>query len=269
MWGEPVDSWDGNFVKALKTPFTLLSPIHREDLLAVLHHIPLTLFFIFFATIGSFLFGILKGVADVFWRGKVYSVVRAGAWIVDALPLFGVVMLVELGTLYASMYIKGDPIHMLPDKSFWGGVMLPAVILLWTPMMYVARILAIAIRQQLGEQYVLTARSKGLWNQRVFMRHVMLNCVPKLLHETTTVFTMVTSGLLALEFLAFRQNGALFNALSAMGHSALGQSTLWTSPGDYNITRVTMYLCFLAVVTLAVRVTSRLLIRKWEAAHNA
>ncbi|MCL6516332.1 ABC transporter permease subunit, partial [Alicyclobacillus sp.] len=157
-----------------------------------------------------------------------------------------------------------DPIHMLPDNSFWGGTAVCAILLTWGPGMYVARVLAVTLRQQFGEQYVLTALGKGLGWKTVVFRHILRNTWPKLVLELPAVYTMAMSGLVAVEFIGMREQGAVFGALQALGHAGLGFSTLWTSPAEFHITALTAYLTFFSLFTAVTRGIGWYAARRWS-----
>ncbi len=258
------DTWGHNMMAALSLFAHPEAPAHRQVIQDALGHVPLTLGFIVFAVAGAYLFGILKGLCDVFLVARWYRGVQAVCWVVDALPLFGLVILVEMGTLFLRMFWRADPVHMLPDETFWGGTAVCAVMLTWGPGMYVARVLAVTLRQQFGERYVLTALGKGLRWREVIFRHILKNALPKLAIELPAVYTMAMSGLVAVEFIGMRQHGAVFGALQALGHAGLGFSTLWTSPGEFQIAALTAYLTMFTVFTAVMRGIGWWAERRWR-----
>ncbi|MCL6442789.1 MAG: ABC transporter permease subunit [Alicyclobacillus sp.] len=256
------------FLTALSAPVHLFSPAGADDIARFRHYLPVTLFYVLFAYIGSYLFGTLKGLGDVFWRRRRgFRIFHGVAWVLDAIPMFGVVVLLELGTLYGEMYIKGDPLHMIPDRTFIGGDLIPAIILMWPPMMYLSRVIAVALRDELSERYVLTARSKGLVDKQILRRHVMRNLVPKLLNEMGTVFTIILSSLLALEYLAFRW-GAAFDMYVAMGHGQLGEKSLYVNPLPFDTQLVMSYLMFFMLLTVLARILAWWLQKRWRLVHH-
>jgi len=253
-----------NIERAFQSPYLLFTKAGQSNLIEITQVLPLSLFFIFFAFFGSYIVGITKGIGDVFWkRNRSYRFFQGIAWTIDSIPMFGVVVLLELGTLYASMYLHYLPIHMIPDRSFIGGYIIPATILMWPPMMYLSRLLAISIDEEISSQYVLTARSKGLPLGYVFTRHIFRNCIPKLLNETGTVFTMIMSSLLALEYLGFRW-GAALDMFVAMGHGELGERSLYANPSKFEISLVTDYLLLFACLTVLFRILAYVLQKRWQ-----
>jgi oligopeptide transport system permease protein len=255
----------------IQSPFQIFSHGESEHLDRIVRHMPLTVLYIVLSFVLAYLLGVLKGLADVFWKHhRAYRLIQKLTWLIDALPMFGVLALVELGSLFAYMYFKSrDPIHFLPGNNFWDSDFLLSCILMFSPMMYISRLIRITIEQEMGEQYVLTARSKGLTNKHVFYRHIFKNCLPKLLNEASTVFTMILSSLLILEYLSFRWGGAL-DMFVAMGHNQLGGTgSLLQNPGSFDLALVVDYLLIFACITLFFQAVAFLLKRKWQVTLDA
>ncbi|QSO52173.1 ABC transporter permease subunit [Alicyclobacillus curvatus] len=252
-----------------KAPIQLFTPAYYKFDISLLSHAPISLFYIVYAFVGSFLFGVLKGIADVFWQRRIlYRGFQGLFWLLDAIPMFGLIVILECGTLYAAMTFPGDPFKMLPNQTFWLGDLIRANLLMWAPMMYISRITGISIAFELGEDYLLTARSKGMERNRLFRRHVFANIVPKLQNEVTTVFVMIMSSLVALEYLSFQDQGFMFKLLAGMGQGELGQTTLYIDEGHFFVQTVVGYLLILAVFTGVFHLLAGFIKRRWREGHN-
>ncbi|KPV42179.1 ABC transporter permease subunit [Alicyclobacillus ferrooxydans] len=263
------NSWSSVFFAALNAPFKLLSPPYHPILAKMSSYIPLSLFFVVYAFIGSYVFGVLKGIADVFWRKRIgYRAFQGLFWLLDAVPMFGLIVLIETGSMFLAMAWQGDPIHVIPNQHFWLGNFLRANILMVPSMMYLSRITNIAISFELGEEYLLTARSKGIRVWKLFRRHLFRNIVPKLLNEAPTAFIMILSSLLALEYLSFQDKGFMFALLAGMGQGELGQPSLYLDQGAFLIQAVSGFLLMMALFTTVFQLLAAWLRWRWKVVHN-
>ncbi|MEU6556974.1 ABC transporter permease [Streptomyces sp. NPDC046915] len=73
------------------------------------------------------------------------------------------------------------------------GLVLPALALALSWAAYLAQVVRAALREQLGQEHVAIARSRGLSPGGVFRRHVLRNAAP----EITTVSGLAVAGLIA------------------------------------------------------------------------
>lgn len=252
-----------------KAPYQLLTPAYYKFDIGMLSHAPISLFYVAYAFVGSYMLGILKGMADVFWRRRIlYRGFQGLFWVFDAIPMFGLIVILECGTLYAAMAFPADPFKMLPNQTFLFGDLIRANLLMWAPMMYISRITGISIAFELGEDYLLTARSKGIERKRLFYPHVFANIVPKLQNEVSTVFVMIMSSLVALEYLSFQDQGFMFKLLAGMGQGELGQTTLYIDEGPFFIQTVVGYLLILAVFTGLFHLVAGTIKRHWREKHS-
>jgi ABC-type dipeptide/oligopeptide/nickel transport system permease component len=264
------DFWS-YFIATIQSPMQIFSESQSDHLDRIVRHMPLNVLYIVLSFVLAYLLGVLKGLADVFWKHHMgYRLIQKITWLVDALPMFGVLAIVELGSLFAYMHFKSrDPIYFFQGNNFWESDFLLSCILMFSPMMYISRLIRITVEQEMGEQYVLTARSKGLTNRQVFYQHIFKNCLPKLLNEASTVFTMILSSLLILEYLSFRWGGAL-DMFVAMGHKQLGDTgSIMQNPGSFDLALVVDYLLIFATITLLFQVVAFLLKRRWQVTLDA
>jgi oligopeptide transport system permease protein len=90
-------------------------------------------------------------------------------------------------------------IHVLPDWDDPGSWIVPAVVLAVMPMASIARVTQASFKNILDEDYIRTARAKGLTHTRVMLVHVMRNAlVPIITYLGPTLMEMF-AGLFIVE----------------------------------------------------------------------
>ena len=123
-----------------------------------------------FALTIALIFGCGIGVLAAVHRGGVFDFASlAIALIGISLPSF-----VAAGLLIT---IFSDQLHWFPGGG-WNGLssmILPAIALALMPMAYIARLTRVAMLDILGDDYVRTARAKGLPRRTVIWRHCFRN----------------------------------------------------------------------------------------------
>jgi oligopeptide transport system permease protein len=90
-------------------------------------------------------------------------------------------------------------LHMIPTQG-WGTpkqAILPVITLAFTPMAFLTRITRSSMLDALNQEYVQTARAKGLHEQTVVIRHMLRNA----LIPVATVAGPLTAGLLTGSFI--------------------------------------------------------------------
>jgi oligopeptide transport system permease protein len=114
--------------------------------------------------------GVSAGVAGAMRPGSLLDVATLGIALVGvSLPAFvvGTAMLVVFG-----VWLRAAPV------GGWGGLsgaLLPAVTLALPYAAYIARLTRMAMIEELGSDYVRTARAKGAGPARVVIRHALRN----------------------------------------------------------------------------------------------
>ncbi|MBI4277640.1 MAG: ABC transporter permease [Armatimonadetes bacterium] len=106
-------------------------------------------------------------------------------------------------------------LHLVP-VSGWGQrehYLLPVLALLIQPLAYMTRITRASVLQALGEDYVRTARSKGLPPRHILMRHVLPNAAIAIITVAGLAFSFALTGAFVVETI-FRVPG--------MGQAAVG-----------------------------------------------
>lgn len=114
--------------------------------------------------------GCAIGVFGALRRGGMFDYLSLGVALIGiSLPPF-----VVAGVLLA---IFSDRLHWLPSGG-WGSLrqlVLPAFALALLPMAYIARLTRVSMLDTLGNDYVRTARAKGLSRTEVIWKHVFRN----------------------------------------------------------------------------------------------
>ena len=104
-----------------------------------------------------------------------------------SMPVFMVAMILQ--------YVFAYWLHWLPISgiSSWKSYILPAVALGWNSAGSIARLVRSALLDTLEDDYIDTARAKGLGNAGVLFRHALRNT----LLPTVTMMALQLSGLLS------------------------------------------------------------------------
>jgi oligopeptide transport system permease protein len=193
--------------------------------------------------------GVTLGVASAVHRNKAIdyaSVVFASAGAAVPSFVFGVFLL----------YIFGAKLHLLPTFGWdmrngllpgwlprWEQMILPTLTLAALPAAYLARVTRASVLEVLEQDYVRTARAKGLSGWRVLSGHTMPNAAIPML----TVIGPLTAGLLTGSFVVeqlYSIPGAgrlLVQSINARDYGMIMGATLF-------------YAAFIAVANLVVDV---------------
>jgi oligopeptide transport system permease protein len=104
-------------------------------------------------------------------------------------------------------------LHWLPTGG-WGSpeqAIMPVIALAALPMAYIARITRASMLEVLSEEYILTARSKGLREPVVLLRHAMRNTlIPILTVAGPIAVSLVTGSFIVESFFSIPGIGRLF-----------------------------------------------------------
>jgi oligopeptide transport system permease protein len=104
-------------------------------------------------------------------------------------------------------------LHWLPTGG-WGSpeqAIMPVIALAALPMAYIARITRASMLEVLSEEYILTARSKGLREPVVLLRHAMRNAlIPILTVAGPIAVSLVTGSFIVESFFSIPGIGRLF-----------------------------------------------------------
>ncbi len=147
--------------------------------------------------------------------------------------LLGISLPVFMAAMFLQ-YIFAFKLHWLPisGTDSWKSFMLPAIALGWNSAGQVAQMTRTALLETLEEDYIETARAKGLGNAGVLLRHALRNAMLPVLTMMTIQFSGLLSGAVITETV-FSINGVgrlMVQAISGRDISLLqGTSLLATS----------------------------------------
>jgi oligopeptide transport system permease protein len=95
-------------------------------------------------------------------------------------------------------------IKVLPDWNEPGSWIIPGIVLAVMPLANIARVTDASIRNTVNEDYVRTARAKGLTRSRVMLKHVLRNAlVPIITFIGPTLLEMFTGSLIVENLYSF------------------------------------------------------------------
>lgn len=147
--------------------------------------------------------GVAKGIWD-FGRLRrkrlSFGVLLTGA--VQGLPDFLLIFVLQWASvvLFRHLGWRPFPVAWAADQPVRSTVF-PLVCLALIPWAYVARLTAIALGQVWEEDYIRTARAKGLAEQAVIYRHAFRNALLLILEGLPNLFVIMVSNLLIVEYL--------------------------------------------------------------------
>lgn len=93
------------------------------------------------------------------------------------------------------------PWTVLADPGATRGMLLPAVVLTLLPMGYAARLTASAMDEIMRQDYIRTARSKGVHEAKVILGHALRNAVTRVLSGMPAMLNLVLSSMIVVEHL--------------------------------------------------------------------
>ncbi|MDF2627380.1 MAG: oligopeptide transporter permease protein [Symbiobacteriaceae bacterium] len=180
----------------------LMNPRNRLPLFEVLRPAWTNSLMLYCASVGAglgagVLLGSLVTLRRRFWKSLSMGFSVLGL----ALPDFGLVLGGQFLTLWASrtMGLKLWPILAAPETE--RGWLLPLLVLSLPPAAYAARLTAGALDEIMREDYIRTARSKGLHEARVIVGHAMRNALPRILSGLPVMLGVVLSSLPVVELI--------------------------------------------------------------------
>ncbi|UOF88990.1 ABC transporter permease [Fodinisporobacter ferrooxydans] len=136
----------------------------------VMERVPYTVELALAALVISLAIGITIGMLTAIYRGKwIERMLMPIILIGQSMPAFWTGIL-----LIMLMSVR---LHLLPSSGSSGiqSLVLPAITLASLSMATVARMTRSSVIEQLGKDYVKTARSKGVGNARLLIRHILRN----------------------------------------------------------------------------------------------
>jgi len=147
----------------------------RPVLTSIIEKFPYTLKLSVLAMIVSILTGLIAGIIGALWRGSLtdrFCTIFSTAGI--SIPIF----LTGLVFLYVfAMKLGWFPMSAYSSKGTWWVLVLPAITLGIRSGAFLARIVRSSLAEVLNQDFIRTARAKGLSRWRILTRHALLNAL--------------------------------------------------------------------------------------------
>ena len=192
--------WLGSMVNG---QFGGRSLVSREPIRSIIgRQLPVTLLLTVYTALLSILVSQPLGVLAAVWRNRWPDyLVRVATLGGLALPNLWVALLVILGLL--RIFHWSPPlIYTTPWSDPWTHIQMiawPALILSWEYSSHLSRVTRASMLEALGQTYVTTARSKGLPERTVVLRHALRNAMIPSVTMLGLQFGGLLSGALIVE----------------------------------------------------------------------
>ncbi len=152
----------------------------------IMERFPATFELAFTAIFISFVFGVGLGVVVSVWpRGFISRSVMAGSLFGISIPTFLIgILLIMVFSVYLELlpsFGRGDTVQIgfwrtgLLTASGWQHIMLPALTLSGYQLAVLIRLTRAGMRETLSEEYIKTAKAKGLSPAKVVLKHALRN----------------------------------------------------------------------------------------------
>ena len=164
--------------------------------------LPVTLLLTGYTVLLSVLFSVPLGILAAAWKDRWPDLfVRAATLGGQALPSLWVALLVLLGLL---LIFRWSPpiIYASPWTNPWDHIQMmiwPALILSWEYSSLLVRVTRSSLLDAIGQAYITTARSKGLPERLILLRHALPNALIPAVTMVGLQFSTLVGGALILE----------------------------------------------------------------------
>ncbi len=189
----------GNFLINLsKGDFGRSFSTNRDVFGTITERFPATALLATTAMIFSTILGMILGI---------FAAMRANSLLDSSLmgfALFGISLpsfvLGLLLMLIFGVYLDWLPISGYIDRG-WEFLLLPMLTLAFRPLSIIARVTRSSMLDVLGQDYVRTAKAKGLPNNRVIMRHALRNALNPVVTTVSAWFAGLLAGTFFVEYI--------------------------------------------------------------------
>ena len=158
------------------------------------------------AIVVSFVLGVPLGCISALRRGKWQdNTIRVGSTLGVAIPGF---LIATLLMLVFGAKLKWFPISGLRKTS---GYVLPVIALSLSPMSYIARLMRSSMLDALGQDYIRTARAKGMSAYVTTFKHALRNSIlPVITYMAPMVANILTGGFVVEKIFGIPGLGSYF-----------------------------------------------------------
>lgn len=137
--------------------------------------------------------GVVLGALAALWRGKLLDkVIQVVTTALVSMPSFVIATLLLI--LFA---LKLKWVPTMANQP--GGMILPTLSLAMYPMAYVTRLERSAMLDVLGQDYIRTARAKGLKNSKVIFKHALRNALGPVITYAGPMIAYILTGSMVVE----------------------------------------------------------------------
>ncbi|RLQ93199.1 ABC transporter permease subunit [Falsibacillus albus] len=195
---------------------TMWSYISERVVKSMLLVIPALLF--------GYLLGVAKGVFDFRMKHMRLSFLGEGStWLMLSLPDLFLIICIQLGLMF--LYSKGLFFHVdLFGSDKMDNYVMGIIFLAIYPVFYIANVTNASLQDEQGQDYIRTAKAKGISSLRLLYVHIMKNSASRILAHANTITLYVLSNLFIVEKLTDFRGAAyyLFNALDRGANFYIG-----------------------------------------------
>lgn len=198
LWGRALAWYADLFRGDLGYSYLLNRPVSE----AVLERLPVTLSLAGLALVMATAMGMLLGILAAVRHN---TIIDQGAMITALIGLsipdfwFGIVMIILFG-VWLGWLPTGGFVPLSEDPVGWARSMaLPAITLALTQMGVIARMTRSAMLDVLGQDYIRTARAKGMKRSTVIFRHGLRNAMIPIVTVVGVITGVLLSGAVVIE----------------------------------------------------------------------
>ncbi|MCC5989300.1 MAG: ABC transporter permease [Pararhodobacter sp.] len=196
-------SWAGGMLSGdFGTSYTYRVPVSELIAARLGVSLPLTLYALLLSTLIAFPVGLIAAAT----RGSALDAgIMGGTQLGIAVPNFWFAMLL---VLFFSITLQWFSAGGFPgwDRGFWINIQaltLPAVALALPQASILARVMRSAVIETLGQDYIRTARAKGLSSRQAVVRHALRNALIPVLTIIGLQFSFLLAGAIIIENVFF------------------------------------------------------------------
>ena len=137
--------------------------------------------------------GVILGALAALWRGKMLDkIIQVVTTALVSMPSF---VIATLLLIVFALKLKWVPTMANQE----GGMILPIFSLAMYPMAYVTRLERSAMLDVLGQDYIRTARAKGLKNNKVIFKHALRNAMGPVITYAGPMIAYILTGSMVVE----------------------------------------------------------------------